>query len=201
MFFGAFSAQAITSHFQSRRHWDRAQGRYLVWDAALGDFVADAPEPDDGYLSISERDVPVYTIFGSYARGAAQEILAEGTVIQPFLHYRGHLKKLIDITSESDLAWLRDHPNAVCYWGCDYTVRVVFEDTSVQHVTIRQDTKPDQFLIWAVNLPADHGPPESAELYYRPVYAREGDSSPNHPRNLTAATAMAGATLLASRTF
>jgi hypothetical protein len=44
------------------------------------------------------------------------------------------------------------------------------------------DTKANQFVIWAVNLPADHGPPRTAELFYRRVYAREGTSSPNHPR-------------------
>ena len=174
MFFGAFSVQAITHHFQSRRFWDRELNQYRVWDATQGDFVADAPAPDDGYYAIAERDVPVYTIFGSYARDAQQQIIPAGTAIQPLLHYRGHTKKLVDITNEADLVWLRAHPNAVCYWGCDYTLRVAFQDSTVRHATIQQDTKASQFLIWAVNLPANQGPSEVSRALLSPGVRARG---------------------------
>jgi hypothetical protein len=200
MFFGAFSVQVITEHFQSRVYWDDERNGYATWNAKTGEFELVEP-PNDGYLGVAQRDVPVYTVFGSYARDGGGSIIPEATVIQPILHYSGNLTKLIDITNPVDVAWLKKNPNALCYWGCDYTVRLTFADGTSRVATLQQDTKPDQFVRWAVNFPTMDVKPTKAELLYRPLSAQSGSGSQNHPSKLDASTSLATSTVLASKDF
>lgn len=194
MFFGAFTAQSITDHFQDRVFYDEASGKYRSYDAASGEYV-DVPDEEvdvfDGLPAL--RDVPVYTVHGTFWLDHP-----EGNTIQPILHYRGHLPKPLEVSDQDTLDWLAENPNEVCYWGCDYTVRATYEDGTQRSFAIHLDTK-DYMRRWGINIPADK-PLTKVEAFYRKLWNRWGEqATPEHVSQTTAATYLDGLAPFATR--
>src|SRR5262249_33067671 len=76
--FGAYTVQTILDHLQDRIFWDDEQRAYVKYDAGQGDFVTDDKVDDDGYYGRpSERDVPVYTLFGTSSSSASEVNLVQ----------------------------------------------------------------------------------------------------------------------------
>ncbi len=194
MFFSTFSAQAITDHFQDRIFFDEASGKYRQYDEASGDYVDVSNDEVDVYDGLPiERDVPVYTVHGTFWLNHP-----EAGTIQPVLHYRGNLKKQLEVSDQATLDWLADNANEVCYWGCDYAVRATFEDGSQRTFAIHLDTK-DYMRRWGINIPADK-PLKKVEAFYRKMWNRWGEeAAPEHVSQTTAATYLDGYTAFATR--
>ncbi len=127
----------------------------------------------DGQLP-AQRDVPVHTIVFTVSAAQTQG----ATQIYPPVSYIGNLPRLIDPTDmvaleeialdTGELGWFC-HNN-----GCDYTLRVTFENGDIQHVLIQRafrswfgadeplppeslDPLDDaSFRVWAINVSGEH---------------------------------------------
>jgi hypothetical protein len=178
--FGAYTVQWVLDFMQGRVFWDDQAAAYLKYDPGTGEFVPDTSVRNGGYYDRPiQRDVPVYTIFGSVSA-----TVPAARVIQRPMHYRGNLLRTLDPTSDADLAAARP----ACSAGCNFTVRVTFDGTTARTYLIRGGTTG--FLRFAINVP-DQGKVTKVELFQRP-FAGTG---------ATAATFLDGATLLTSRDF
>jgi hypothetical protein len=178
--FGAYTVQWVLDFMQGRVFWDDERSTYVSYDPATGEFVPDTSVRNGGYYDRPiQRDVPVYTIFGSISA-----TVPAARAIQPPMHYRGNLLKTLDPTSDVDLGAARQ----TCSGGCNYTVRVTFDGSKVRSYLVRNGTV--SFLRFAINV-ADDGKVTSVEIFQRPFTGT----------GATAATFLDGATLLASRAF
>lgn len=184
--FGAYTDQWLLDYFKSRPFFDLEAGEYLRYDEETGEFVSDTEVPaENWYRRPVLRDVPLYTFFGSYS-----EDTEEVNVIQPPLHYRGHLLKTMDPTDETHLTWLRENSvSDACQNDCDFTLRVTFEDETEVHVLINRNA--GAYTRWAVNVP-DLGTPTQLELFRRDLNNGNVDAT-------TAVNFFDSAVLVASR--
>jgi hypothetical protein len=166
--FGAYTDQWVMDDLQDHVYWDSAQNTYMKYDSVSGEFVADTSVRNSGYYDRPiQRDVPVYTLFGSLS-----PTVNEARVIQPPMHYRGHLVKTLDPTSDTDLAWLKSNSGKVCDRGCDFTVRVTF-DGGKQRSYLLRHAADNSFFRWAINV-ADEGTVTKVELFNRPLRNNNG---------------------------
>jgi hypothetical protein len=194
-FYGHFTAQRILDAYQSRSFWDFGAQRYAMWYPARSEYVAatDAhPEDDHWYGNPIQRDVPVYTIWGTYS-----DLVAQANTIQKPLHYRGHLVKVMDPTDDQQLQWMRDHPGFLCGYGCDYTVRVTFDTGKTRTAMLKQAWQ--KMLFWAVNVP-DEGHIVKVE-FFRRDFKNIDDASAGSIRSAHGNTFLSSATLVRDRTF
>lgn len=187
--FGAYTDQWVLDYMRQRVHWDDLAEKYVRYDAASGEFVEDVPADDNWYGRAAARDVPVWTIFGTYSSS-----VSEVNVIQPPLHYRGHLRRVMDPTESEGLDWLREHPGRICGSGCDLVLKLFFVGGLEKHVLLRHGA--GNYVRWAVNVP-DLGQLLRAELYRRDL-SNGGGGNINAA---SAATFMAAATQVVARDF
>jgi hypothetical protein len=189
---GEYSVQAILDYMQDRVYWDDERAAYVKYDKTSGEFVVDTTVKDDGwYGRPAKRDVPVYTIFGSYS-----STVPAVNVIQKPLHFRGHLPKVIDPSKDADLQWLQGHRGAVCGGGCDFVVRVTFAGNVVRTYLLKRGN--GDFVRWAVNVP-DEGAITKVELLKRPMKNGGSQADANDVSKASAATYFAGASVVATR--
>ncbi len=159
--FGAYTDQWLLDYFRQRPYFDLESGEYLKYDEASGEFAADTEvDAENWYRRPVERDTPLYTVFGSYS-----DETSEVNVIQPPLHYRGHLLRTMDPTQEEHLDWMKDHSvSDACRNDCDFVLRVTFDDSTEYNVLVNRNA--GSYTRWAVNVP-DRGGLVRAELYRR----------------------------------
>lgn len=159
--FGAYTDQWLLDYFRQRPFYDLETGTYMEYDEESGEFVpAETVEHENWYRRPEQRDVPVYTIFGSYS-----DEVSEVNVIQPPLYYRGHLQRTMDPNDEDHLQWMKDNSvSDACQNDCDFVVRVTFDGAKVHDVLVPRNA--ESYTRWAINVP-DLGTVTRAELYRR----------------------------------
>lgn len=186
--FGAYTDQWLLDYFRNRPFFDLESGTYMKYDEASGEFVPDTEVVHDNwYRRPVERDVPVYTIFGSYSAD-----VSEVNVIQPPLHYRGHLQRTMDPTNAEHLDWMKENSASdACQNDCDFVVRVTFDGTTVTNVLVPRGA--GGYTRWAINVP-DQGAVTRVELYRRDLDNGNVDAA-------TVANYFDSATLVAERNF
>ncbi len=159
--FGQYTDQWLLDYFSERPYFDLETETYMTYDEGTGEFVPETNvEADNYYRRPEQRDTPLYTIFGSYSDSVSQV-----NVIQPPLHYRGHLLKTIDPNEAADIQWLKD--NAVsdaCRNRCDFVLRVTFDGSVTRDVLVNRGA--GEYTRWAINVP-DLGTITRAELFRR----------------------------------
>jgi hypothetical protein len=192
-FYGHFTVQFITDYFQNKSFWDDERRAYVVYDPASGEFAPERVQDDNWYNRPLERDTPLYTVWGT-----ASESVAEASTVQPLLHYRGNLLRVMDPTNDEHLAWLRTHPGAICGSGCDFIVRVTFEGGRAR--TFLVDRRTRSFQRWAINV-RDEGRVTKVQLYRRVLRNDGNTAAREHVTRTTGATILEGATLLVERAF
>lgn len=153
---------------------------YSRWDSISQAWVAFDPKADrnKGLYGAQQnfpisKNVPVYTVVLTVSKAGT----ANATQIYPLIGpYQGNLLKNFDPSVAQDRSDMT--PNTSIYpWycrnsGCDYTLKVSYQDGSVRHVALHggfrswfRETQPfradvmdaskgDSFETWAVNVPA-----------------------------------------------
>jgi hypothetical protein len=188
--FGAYTDQWVLDYMQNRIFWDYDSEAYVEWDQDSGEFVVNDDVNDENWYDRPvERDVPVYTVFGTYSNSVSAV-----NVIQPAMHYRGNQLRIMDPTNDEHLQWLKDHDNALCGGGCDLALRVIFDGTLERNYLLREPN--GGYERWAINVP-DEGQLTRAELYLRPLSNNGG----GNVDSASGATFFDSATLVASRDF
>jgi hypothetical protein len=131
-----------------------------------------------------QRDIPVYTIYGSYHPG-----FSEATILYAPIRYLGNLPKVIDPTDPATFADLAAAGEGsygdYFWWPKDLTLRITYRDGTVVHALYpyggvdrewTAGTGPWRWdlLYFAVNVPADEAIDE-IQLFERPFVVRYPD--------------------------
>jgi len=136
------------------------------------------------FLTPQERDVPVYTIYGSY-----HPEYEDSNVLYKPLYYIGDQPRVLDPTDPTTFAQLAqgmDGPYAdYFWWSKDLTFKVTYTDGSVLHVLNPYDGPPREWeegfgpwrwdlTYFGINVPAEV-PIRKVEVYKRPFLVRYSD--------------------------
>ena len=183
----------MLEHLKGRPYWDATTSKYMIWDAKAGDFVPEPVHDEGWYWHAQKHDVPVHTVFGTYS-----DSVPGANVVQDPLHYRGNLVKVMDPTVADNISWLKGHIAAICYFGCDFTVRVTYDNGKSASFLLNRAA--DKFLWWSVNVP-DEGAIAKVELFRRSLKNDNDHQNANHVDHIDASKFFDAATLVASRTF
>ncbi|KAN0032465.1 hypothetical protein ACTFIV_006363 [Dictyostelium citrinum] len=140
--FADFEMTTIQNYFKNAIYFDEINGTYEKWNDTTKSYNTYIPSTksnglwglDDG--TPIERNVDVYTILFTYSSVGPNEV----SQIYPLLKSKGNLMKRYDPTNKSDMKIITPGSGSwYCYAsGCDYTIRVTFEDDSLEHVLLRQ---------------------------------------------------------------
>lgn len=157
-------------------------GGYKRWDRITGRWVQVTPYVADRglygmNLGLPYRvGVPVHSIVITYSRAGT----AGASQIYPPLSYTGNLLLDIDPTHSGQRSIIVPNGQGPAPWychngGCDYTVRVTYDDGSMHHVVLQRGFRPwfeptgtpaastadpdspDSFRMWVVNVPGERG--------------------------------------------
>ena len=136
------------------------------------------------FLMPQERDVPVYTIYGSY-----HPEYEDSNILYKPLYYVGDLPRVLDPTDPATFARLAqgmDGPyKDYFWWAKDLTFKVTYQDGSVLHVLNPYDGPPREWeegfgpwrwdlTYFGINVPAEQ-PIRRIEVYERPFLVRYSD--------------------------
>ena len=169
-----------------------AQGGFPVmeWGVDNPAYVRVDPEMNTqhwerfDFLMPQERDVPVYTIYGSY-----HPEFAESNILYTPLYYLGDQPKILDPTDPETFAQLAqgmDGPyEDYFWWAKDLTFKITYQDGRILHVLNPYDGPPREWeegfgpwrwdlTYFGINVPADQ-PIQSVEVYKRPFLVRYSD--------------------------
>lgn len=169
-----------------------AQGGFPVmeWGVAAPDYHR--PDPDIApqnweqfdFLTPQERDVPVYTIYGSYHPGHP-----EANVMYEPLYYVGDLPRVLDPTDPVTFNTLKlgmDGPYADYFWWAkDLTFKITYEDGTVLHALDPYDGTSREWeegfgpwrwdlIYFGINVPAEQ-PIARIQMFLRPFLVRYPD--------------------------
>lgn len=177
---------AIDGH-DGRPHWTGpGTGTYNRWDNSVGawvDVTADLSLPE-------QEDVPVYTLYGV----ATMDM---GAFYEPLL-YRGNLLRLVDWNDAADLEWQKTVSTA-CHRGCDLALRVEREGGERHDYRIQGLLRAaDDWLPWALNVPAEGGPITRLTLLYKPIATNSGGPNDIVANDVSAGHVLDGAQVLAT---
>ncbi|HEY5804414.1 MAG TPA: M66 family metalloprotease [Lysobacter sp.] len=156
-------------------------GGFRRWDGRMRRWVPFTPYTADGGLhgldsGLPHRiGVPVHSIVITYSRAGT----AGATQIYPPLSYSGNLVSDIDPTQPAQRSMIVPGTGPVpryCHsGGCDFTVRVTYDNGSVRHTLLQRGFRPlqepfgtpspstanaespDSFRVWVVNVPGERG--------------------------------------------
>ncbi|KAN0050395.1 hypothetical protein ACTA71_003518 [Dictyostelium dimigraforme] len=176
--FADFEMTTIQNYFKYSIYYDQETGTYQKWNETSKSYYHYQPITqtkglwgiDDG--TPIERDVDVYTILFTHSTVGPAEV----SQIYPLLKSKGNLIRQFDPTNKTEMAIIIPNTGDIPWYchnsGCDYTVRVTFNDGSIQHVLLqqgkRQYWKPmsdfkiniddpkssDSFMLGAINIKA-----------------------------------------------
>lgn len=131
----------IDSKFASGySRWDSIDKKRVEY-RPLTDIDADMNGFDNGFPQL--RNVPVYTVIWTHTLAGSAGV----SQIYPVpAAYSGNLRRYVDPTNPNQLAEI--HPDTGKYFtychqtGCDFTLRISFNDGSIQHVLLQQGKRP-----------------------------------------------------------
>ncbi|KAM9963799.1 hypothetical protein ACTFIW_007053 [Dictyostelium discoideum] len=141
--FADFEMTTIQDYFKNSIYYDQTKGTYKKWNDTSKSYFEYIPSTknnglwglDDG--TPIERDIEVYTILFTYSTVGPKEL----SQIYPILKSaKGNLMKRYDPTNKNDMKLITPGSGSwYCFAsGCDYTVRVTFDDDSLEHILLRQ---------------------------------------------------------------
>ncbi|MFZ6747159.1 M66 family metalloprotease [Undibacterium sp. JH2W] len=120
--------------------WDSIDKKRVGY-TPLTDLDADANGFDNGFPSV--RNVAVRTIIWTHSLASTANVAQ----IYPLAAaYQGNLRRYVDPTNASQVAEI--HPDSGKYFsychqtGCDFTLRISYQDGSVQHIMLQQGRRP-----------------------------------------------------------
>jgi hypothetical protein len=169
-----------------------AQGGFPVMEWGVENPEYTRPDPDIvpqnweqfDFLTPQQRNVPVYTIYGSYHPG-----YPESNVMYEPLYYVGDLPRVLDPTDPAtfnDLALGMDGPYADYFWWAkDLTFKITYEDGSILHALDPHDGTAREWeegfgpwrwdlTYFGINVPADQ-PIARVQMFLRPFLVRYPD--------------------------
>ena len=171
------------------------QGGYRRWDTLSNDWVKFVPSTaSKGLYGINQLfpvqvGVPVTGIFFTLSRATPAV-----NRIQPPMTYTGNLIQTFDPTDPAQLSQIRRNTGVYANYcqgtGCDYTLRVTYNDTSVRSIVVKDSfrtwwspttwnpdsvvaTKSASFHSWMINVPTGSGV-KTAEILDTPGVDTDG---------------------------
>ncbi len=152
---------------------------YKRWDSRRREWTAVAMETRDRGLYGMDSglpyrtNVPVHSIAISYSRAGT----TGATQVYPPLSYTGNLVRTVDPTDAGQRSAIVPNTGSIPWYchngGCDYTVRVTFDDGSTHHAILQRGFRPwfqptgtpeattsdpdnsASFRTWVINVPGD----------------------------------------------
>ncbi|KAN0022298.1 hypothetical protein ACTFIU_004474 [Dictyostelium citrinum] len=143
--FADFEMTTIQNYFKNSIYYNEAKGTYQKWNDTSKSYYAYKPitrEKAFGGLDDNtpiERNIDVYSILFTYSTVGPKEV----SQIYPLLKSKGNLMRQFDPTNKKDMNSVNPNLNGPNQWycygsGCDYTIRITFQDSSLQHVLLQQ---------------------------------------------------------------
>lgn len=156
---------------------NRPQPFLKKWDAALADYVEQAPPALSAnqmkHYYPQRHNTKVVTFWGSFSNTTPA-----ARMIGPPMHYTGHLKKTWNPSDPADFADIKSWVSGDAFWwGADLVLRVNYSDGSSRQAVLKyapRGTDPlngDSYATWAVNFPDDKTI-IGAQLFHRPMEVR-----------------------------
>ncbi|EAL60961.1 hypothetical protein DDB_G0292824 [Dictyostelium discoideum AX4] len=142
--FADYEMTTIQNYFKNSIYYDETNGTYKKWNDTSKSYYDYKPiTQNKGLWGIDdgtpiERDIDVYTILFTHSTVGPKEL----SQIYPLLKSKGNLMRQFDPTNKTEMAIIIPNTGAIPWYchdsGCDYTVRVTFDDNSLQHVLLQQ---------------------------------------------------------------
>ncbi|KAK5582217.1 hypothetical protein RB653_003800 [Dictyostelium firmibasis] len=142
--FSDFEMSIIQNYFKNSIFYDQQSRKYKKWNESIGSYYEYKPiTKDNGFYRLDdgvpiERDIDIYTIVFTYSMVGPDEL----TQIYPLLKSKGNLMRQFDPTNKTEMKLITPNIGSIpwyCYSsGCDYTVRVTYDDDSIKHILLQQ---------------------------------------------------------------
>ncbi|KAN0022297.1 hypothetical protein ACTFIU_004473 [Dictyostelium citrinum] len=142
--FADFEMTTIQNYFKNSIYYNEAKGTYQKWNDTSKSYYDYKPTTQSkGLWGIDdntpiERNIDVYTILFTYSTVGPNEV----SQIYPLLKSKGNLMRQFDPTNKTEMAIIIPNTGDIPWYchdsGCDYTIRVTFDDGSLQHVLLQQ---------------------------------------------------------------
>ncbi|KAN0032478.1 hypothetical protein ACTFIV_006376 [Dictyostelium citrinum] len=177
--FSDFEMSIIQNYFKNSIYFDEQIGKYKKWNESIGSYYEYKPiTKDNGFYRLDdgtpiERDIDVYTIVFTYSMVGPDQL----TQIYPLLKSKGNIIRQFDPTNKTEMKLITPNIGSIPWYcfnsGCDYTIRVTYDDDSIKHILLQQGkrqywkpmgdfksnfndpTSLDSFLLGVINVKAN----------------------------------------------
>ncbi|KAK5582219.1 hypothetical protein RB653_003802 [Dictyostelium firmibasis] len=142
--FADFEMTTIQDYFKNAIYYNNETNVYQKWNDTSKIYYNYKPVTqkngiwgiDDG--APIERDIDVYTILFTYSTVGPKEL----SQFYPILKSKGNLIRHFDPTNKTEMETIIPNISPIPWYchdsGCDYTIRVTFNDGSKQHILLQR---------------------------------------------------------------